>query len=155
HTPTPTATFTPTPTDTSTSTPTSTDTPTATATVGCQQTAGSIDISGDKLTLPVQNNGSTLVTISTINITWNKDPSSQKIREVLLDSTTIDSFNYTLSPSNIPVGGWVTPPQLPAASAKNLVFQFQDPLNTTISFTYTVTVNFDNGCSVNATKPVP
>lgn len=155
HTPTPTATFTPTPTDTSTSTPTLTDTPTATATVGCQQTAGSIGISGDRLTLPVQNNGSTLVTISTINITWNKDTSSQKIQAVLLDSTTIDSANYASPPSNIPVGGWVTPPQLPAVSAKNLVFQFQNLLNTTFSFTYTVTVNFDNGCSVNATKPVP
>lgn len=154
-TPTPTSTLpptdTPTPSPTPTYTPTPTDTPTATPTVGCQQTAGSISINSNILRLPVQNNGAGTVTITDITVAWPEIPPSQKIKEVRLGGTTIDSSNYTSSPSSIPMGGtWTTPigdRQLSASSGKDLDILFQDTLQAS---GYSVTVNFDNGCSVSA-----
>jgi len=104
------------------------------------------------LKLPVQNNNGTgTVTITGITVSWPKMPSSQKIREVKFGGAIIDSSNYTASPSSIPVDAiWTTQigdRQLSAFSSKDLDITFQDALQ---AGGYSVTVNFDNGCSVSA-----
>ena len=163
--PLPTATLAPPPTSTvppsatATVSPTNTPAPTATqpptATTGpCTVSAGGIAINSLALTLPLQNTGGSPVTIATITIAWPNVPASQAIMSVSLAGQQIDSSRYNNTPSQIPSGGiWtVGSPanrQLPPGSAKDLTFQFR--LNPSATG-YTLTVKFDNGCSVTASR---
>ncbi len=89
-----------------------------------------------------------------MTLDWPNTPADQKITEINLGGTLIDTSNYNNPPSAIPLNGiWTAGQpvdrQLPANSGKDLEFVFQDPPATT---GYALAVTFDNGCSVSASR---
>ena len=120
----------------------------------CWLSAGSLAVNNASLILPIQNSGPDPATIVSMTLDWPNTPADQKITEIRLGGTVIDSSNYNNSPSAIPLNGTWTAGQpadrqLPANSGKDLEFVFQDPLAAT---GFNLTVNFDNGCSVSASR---
>ncbi|MEK6573079.1 MAG: hypothetical protein AABZ58_02020 [Chloroflexota bacterium] len=154
-----TATFTPTstPTRTATFTPTATDTlpPVAvftnTPTQACAIAAGDLGLAGPKaLSLSIQNNGNTTVTITSIEIVWAESP-GQELKKIEFAGEGIWEGADNRSPSSIPAeGDWkgdVSDRQLDRFSSKDLTIVFGQELK---NGGYSVRVNFDNGCVIGA-----
>lgn len=156
ETPTITLTFTPTlcptwactPTPTPTLTPTPTSTPTATPACG---TYGTFQLpSGTKLDLQLQNNGGTTVTVTSIFFVW--PATNSELRIVKMGGNTIWNAVDTTSPTDILSSQWIgatTDRQISPSSLKIMQFTFK---TSAASVGYNITVNFDNGCTVNASR---
>lgn len=120
-----------------------------TASSGCAITATAITISSDKARLDLTNGGGSTVTISRIEITWPDNP-NDKLKEVKFGSSKIWDAQDSTPPTDIQ-SGWKSGSDrtLSAGSTKTLEFKFdQDAGNSG----YSITVTFDNGCSVSKTK---
>ncbi len=154
YTPTLTPTLTPTATPIETNTPTvtatPTDTPTPTVTPSCELTSGGIFASAQQIDMTITNNGSTLVTITAINVNWPDTPISQDIKEVKFDGVTIVNSTDPEPPSEYPAErnwtGAQSDRELAASDSQLLEFLFQDNLQPS---GYSVTITFDNGCVIN------
>jgi len=155
----PTATFTATnpPTDTPTqpptSTPTDTSPPPTPTDSPCNISASGFSSGGSNLSLNVQNNLSTTITITGASVNWIKTPSSQRLRKMFVGGNQVWSGPENFPPSNFPGGfGWSGPSsrrQIGAGSSQSISWDFQDNLQ---SSGYSVTLNFNNGCSVSASN---
>lgn len=148
-----TATTAPTNTPTPTATPTATNTtapPTAT-TAPCNISGGGLSASGTDLSISVQNNMSTTVTIASVSVTWIETPSSQKLRWILVGAIQVWMGPDNNSPSDIPSeGAWsglVSDRQIGAGASQSITFIF---MNTLQASGYSLTLNFDNGCTLSA-----
>jgi hypothetical protein len=164
-TPTPTQTFTPSDTPTASNTvpsPTPTDTPIPTATPVCSLvTAGATldNPSGlNTLTVDITNNCGATITISSMQVVWDTIVAA-KFNFVYLglpaDMTTrIANPNDSASPSNFPspdpFAGLITSRQIANGSTLTLTLEFQNNLSSDLG--YSVSVTFDNGCSVSASR---
>lgn len=99
--------------------------------------------------MTITNNGSTLVTITSINVNWPDTPSSQAVSEIKFNGVTIVNSNDPLPPSDYPSeNNWTgtqSDLELAASESKLLVLLFQDNLQAN---GYSITVTFDNGCTV-------
>ncbi|MBI5352095.1 MAG: hypothetical protein HZB50_05610 [Chloroflexi bacterium] len=130
--------------------PTDTDTPTPTATPSCALTSGGIFLSGSSLDMTITNNGSTLVTITSLNVNWPDTPVSQMLTEVKFNSVTIVNSSDPQPPSDFPSErnwtGTQSDRELAVSASKLLVLLFGDNLQ---SSGYSITVTFDNGCTLN------
>lgn len=122
-------------------------------TSGCAITATAITISSDKASLNFTNGGSSIASITNIDIAW---PSSNtKLKEVKFKTSSNEKIwdaGDTASPTGMPAeGGWKSSGDrtLGAGSTKTLEFKFEDDAAST---GYTITVTFDNGCSLTQTK---
>jgi hypothetical protein len=97
----------------------------------------------------IVTNGSTLVTIDSINVNWPDEPVSQNLTEVKFKSVTIvNNANDPSSPSDYPsemnwTGGDL---ELAAFASEQLVALFKDPLQST---NFSITITFDNGCTLS------
>jgi Flp pilus assembly protein TadG len=137
-TPTPTLTLTPTP------------TPTSTATPACGTYGAFMIPSGTKLDLQLQNNGGTTVTVDSIFFVWPASNSELKI--IKMGGSTIWNAVDTTPPTDISSGQWIgllSYRQIAPSSLKIMQFTFK---NSAASTGYNITVNFDNGCTVNASR---
>jgi len=96
---------------------------------------------------------STTVTIGSVTVTWIEAPPSQKLRKIFVGATQVWTGTDNNSPSNIPSeGAWSgtgTDRQIGAGGSQLLTFEFQDALQAS---GYSLTVNFDNGCSTSASN---
>jgi hypothetical protein len=124
-----------------------TDTPTQ----GCAIAVGDLGLAGPKaLSLNIQNNGNTTVTITSIEIVW-VESRGQKLKKIEFAGQGIwDGSDYR-PPSSIPAeGDWkgdVRNRQLDPFSSKDLTIVFGQELK---NGGYSVRVNFDNGCVIGA-----
>ena len=120
-----------------------------TASGGCAITATAITISSDKAKLDFTNGGGSTATISRIEITWPDNP-NDKLKEVKFGSSKIWDAQDSTPPTDIQ-SGWKSGSDrtLSAGSTKTLEFKFDQNAG---SSGYTITVTFDNGCSVSKTK---
>ncbi|HLB47084.1 MAG TPA: hypothetical protein VJL59_08650 [Anaerolineales bacterium] len=124
-----------------------TDTPTQ----ACAIAAGDLGLAGPKaLSLSIQNNGNTTVTITSIEIVWAESP-GQKLKKIEFAGEGIWEGADNRSPSSIPAeGDWkgdVSDRQLDPFSSKDLTIVFGQELR---NGGYSVRVNFDNGCVIDA-----
>ena len=152
---TPTPTATPTATATATNTPTATATPTALAEPLCSSvTLGALTSPNpNELRMDITNSSGGPVTIARLYANWDKTPISQKLDKLFLDGILIWNISDTTPPSDLPTeGGFVNGADLtvPHATTRNLLIQFQDPLQ---PFAYEVRIVFDIGCQVIGTFP--
>jgi hypothetical protein len=79
-------------------------------------------------------------------------PAGQQVNTVWFAGKIIDTTNYAASPSSIPAGAWSSPASdrvLSAGSTRFLLIIFQDNLQAS---GYTLSVDFDNGCTVTASN---
>jgi hypothetical protein len=149
----PTATFTATtpPTDTPTSTPTDTSLPPTPTDSSCNISANSFSSNGSSLSLNVQNNLSTGITITGATVNWIRTPPSQELRKMDVGGSHVWNGHDNFPPSNLPGGsGWSGPSsnrQIGPGSSRSITFDFKDNLQPS---GYSVTLNFNNGCSVSA-----
>jgi hypothetical protein len=120
-----------------------------TASGGCAITGSSITISSDKAKFDITNGGGSTATISRIEITWPDNP-NDKLKEVKLGSSKIWDVQDNTPPTDIQ-SDWKSGSDrtLSAGSTKTLEFKFDQNAG---SSGYTITVTFDNGCSVSKTK---
>jgi hypothetical protein len=144
----PSATQTPLPTDTptATNTPLPTDTP---APQGCALTSTAISFPGaQELAVTIQNNGAA-GTISDIFIAWPETPPAQQLRVIRFAGSVIWDSVDNNSPSSLPAErAWAGGDRsLPSSSVKELRFEFHKEL---AASGFSLTVTFDNGCSVSA-----
>lgn len=114
---------------------------------GCAITATSISVSGKNIDLDFTNGGGSTASITNIDIAW-PDGTNGKLKKIKFGGSTIWDAGDNTSPANIS-GGWLSSAALSAGQTKTLEFQFN---NNAASTGYTVTVTFDNGCSVTKTK---
>ncbi len=104
------------------------------------------------LSLNIQNNGNTTVTITSIEIVW-ADSRGQKLKKIEFAGQGIWEGSDYRPPSSIPAeGDWkgdVRNRQLDPFSSKDLTIVFGQELK---NGGYSVRVNFDNGCAIDAGK---
>lgn len=134
--------------------PTATTAPSATATAppACLVNAGSINVSGDSLTLALTNNGGSALTINGLSVNWPSSP-SQQLNSVTLGSTTLWKGVDNHPPSTFPDEfAWLASAgdrQIPAGGTRTLTLVFRETLEAS---GYNVTVTFQAGCQVSASK---
>jgi hypothetical protein len=99
--------------------------------------------------MTITNTGSTLVTITDLNINWPDTPESQLVKEVKLSGVTIINSSDPLPPSDYSETDWIgtgSDRALGASDSKLLELLFQDNLQAS---GYSITVTFDNLCTLN------
>jgi len=100
--------------------------------------------------MTITNNGSTLVTIIGITVDWPHMPESQLISEVKFNGVTVINSSDPLPPSDYPAEkNWTGAEgdrELAASDSKLFELLFQDNLQ---SSGYSITITFDNGCTLN------
>jgi len=110
---------------------------------------GGISISGQEIDIIITNNGSTLVTITGININWPDTPVSQMVKEVKFRGATIVNASDPQPPSDYPSEkdwkGTESDRALEAFDSQLLEFLFENNLQ---SSGYSITITFDNGCTL-------
>lgn len=114
---------------------------------GCAITATNISISGKSALLDFTNGGGSTASITSIDISW-PDGTNGKLKKIEFGGSTIWDTGDNTSPANIS-GGWLSSVALSAGQTKTLEFKFN---NNAASTGYTVTVTFDNGCSLTKTQ---
>jgi len=160
---TPTGTITPpvSPTETSTpiivltvtAVPIDTITPTVVPTVSsCNYLVGVLLVSTNSIFWDISNLSLDVATISSIQVSWPDIPASQKLTDIGLQGSAIWSGNSNSPPTFINSGwsGAVENRQLAALATKVMQIRFGSNLS---AGTITVTVTFEDGCSVSATRP--
>jgi hypothetical protein len=109
-----------------------------------------MSISGQEMDMTITNNGSTLVTITGINVNWPDTPESQTVNEVKFNSVTIVNSSDPQPPSDYPSEknwtGTQSDRELAVSESKLLVLLFQDNLQAS---GYSITITFDNGCTLS------
>lgn len=134
--------------------PTATTAPSATATTppACLVSAGSINVSGDSLTLTLTNNGTAMLPINELIVNWPAT-TSQQMQSVKLGTATLWSGSDSNPPSTFPDefkwSGNATDRQIPAGGARTLTLAFRETLDAS---GYTITVTFHTGCQVSVSK---
>lgn len=101
------------------------------------------------------NNPTVNVIINRFFMHWVKQPASQKLDRILLNSALIWNTSDPDSPSDIPLEGpgWPnTDRTIPANSSEPLIVQFSNPLQ---PGTYELHIVFDIGCRVTNTLTIP
>lgn len=120
-----------------------------TSTPACTLTSDGISISGNEVLLTLTNNWNTTVTITSISIDWVDVPESQSVTEIFLNGATIVNTDDPKPPSDYPSerhwAGEESDLELPPSVPNLLVLMFSDE----IQGGYSITVNFDNGCSLS------
>jgi hypothetical protein len=100
--------------------------------------------------MTITNNGGTLVTITGINVNWPATPESQMVNEVKFGDVTIADSSDPQSPSDYPSErnwtGTQSDRELAASDSKLLALLFGYNLQ---SNGYSITVTFDNGCTLS------
>jgi hypothetical protein len=114
---------------------------------GCAITATFISKADKNVELDFTNGGGSTASITGIDIAW-PDGTNGKLKKIKFGGSTIWDTGDNTSPVNIS-GGWLSSVALSAGQTKTLQFQFN---NNAASTGYTVTVTFDNGCSLTETK---
>jgi hypothetical protein len=103
--------------------------------------------------MDITNSSGGPLTIERLYATWVKLPSSQKLDKLFLDGVLIWNISDTTPPSDLPTeGSFVNGADLtiPHATIRNLVVQFQDPVQPSGN---EVRIVFDIGCQVTGTFP--
>ncbi len=99
--------------------------------------------------MTITNNGATLVTITRIYIIWPDTPVAQMVSEVKFNGVTIVNASDPQPPSDYPSEknwkGIQSDRELAASDSKLLELLFGDDLQ---SGGYSITVTFDNGCTL-------
>jgi len=130
---------------------TDTATPPRPPTPSCAITSGGLTLSGAYISWSVQNNGATPVVLSNLEVGWPDVPDSQRLHEVSWRGGTIAEGNDDQPPSLLPGEmNWLGTPadrELGLNASTELQIEFQDPL---LPNGYSVTLTFDNGCTVTA-----
>lgn len=148
HTPTNTTTptWTPSPTPSATPTPSPSLTPTTTPTLSCPvYTLAGFSSLSNHVWWTLTNGGATPVTIIGIDLEWTLSGGLDKVK---LDSAEIWNVGDPTSPANI-TSDWTGVSRLfNPSDLKELRFGFDNSVG---GHTFTVTVHFNNGCSVGKT----
>jgi len=109
-----------------------------------------MSLSSQEMSMTITNNGSTLVTITSINANWPDTPESQSVSEIKFNGVTIVHANDPQPPSDYPSeknwDGVQSDLELSASESKLLELLFEENLETN---GYSITVTFDNGCTVS------
>jgi hypothetical protein len=110
-------------------------------------------MAGKNLEMTITNNGSTLVTITGINVNWPDEPVSQGMSQITFNGVTIVNADDPQPPSDYPSeknwSGTQSDLELAPSNSVQLVLLFSDDLQAS---GYSITVTFDNGCSVNGSN---